>query len=189
MHGRQTCVCLYQTSVLPIFLWIDLLSLEVQTPRPPFFFFAQQCIEASSAWLPFESEFYRGPSWNQTCFTLRNLSYVNLTVRPVKEPRRVQGTIKLLLHVELYFFFFSSYFIQILLLLHASHLPRKFSETVLSHRGVWPFHLPVEHRLLWDNGHCLELLFHNQTEKYNLVSTQQICALILRKKINYLKND
>lgn len=75
-------------------------------PRPPLFFFAQGCMYRSlkrlaAFWI---SDFCRGPAWNQTCFTLGNLSYVNLIMRPVKEPRREQGAIKLLLHIQLYFF-------------------------------------------------------------------------------------
>lgn len=72
-------------------------------PSPPPFLFAQgyrSLRHLAAFWI---SDFRRGPAWNQTCFTLSNLSYANLIMRPVKEPRRKQGTIKLLLHIQLCF--------------------------------------------------------------------------------------
>lgn len=167
-----------------IFLWIALPSFEAQTPTLFLRSGEYRSLKGLAAsWI---SEFCRGPAWNQTCFSLGSLSHVNLIVRP-KNLGGNRGQLNPS-YTSNSTFFFSFYPIQILLL-HASPLPRMLSETVLSHRDAWPFHLPAEHRLPWGNGLCLELLFHNQTEKHNLVFTQQICALILRKRINDLKND
>ena len=57
------------------------------------------------------------------------------------------------------------------------------------HSYVCPSHSALEYRWPWDADIVWELLFHNWTEKHNLFSTQYTYALILRKKINYLKND
>lgn len=74
------------------------------SPDPPLFlrsgeYRSLKCLAAF--WI---SDFCRGPAWNQTCFSLGSLSHVNLIVRLVKELKREQGTIKPLLHVQLYVF-------------------------------------------------------------------------------------
>lgn len=98
MEGKHV----YAYTKLPLFLRIAILSFEARTPTLFLHSGEYRSLKCLAAfWI---SDFCRGPAWNQTCFSLGNPFYVNLIVRPVKEPRREQGTIKPLLHAQLYVF-------------------------------------------------------------------------------------
>lgn len=79
----------YQTSALVISLWIAFPSLKPQAPGS--FLSWGWHILASASWLARKSHIFGAPVCTKLSFSPINLSYVNLSTGPTKEPRREEG--------------------------------------------------------------------------------------------------